>query len=62
MQIERDMRVALLRGKTEQLIYLTAVKQQLSVTQRVMIKYISLFIRTYMHAVHKQLAAAHRAE
>ena len=33
MQIERDKRVALLRGKTEQLIYLTAVKQQLSVTQ-----------------------------
>ncbi len=62
VQVERNERIALLRCQSEQLIYLTAMQQQLSVAERVMIEYISLLIRAYMHAVNKKLSPANRAE
>ena len=53
---QRNERKALLRNKSEKLIQLSAVQEQLAFAKRLSVEYISLFIRTYVHSEHVKLS------
>ena len=44
------------KNEPEKLIQLSAVQEQLALAKRLSVEYISLFIRTYVHAKHVKLS------